>query len=650
MKFPQPRTTKEVQSFLGLTGYFRKFIPYYSRIAKPLSDLLKKNSSFQFKEQEREAFLKLKKCLSEEPVLRIYNRNYGTEIHTDACQDGYGAVLLQKSPTDNQLHPVYYMSKKTTEAERKYSSYELETLAVVEALKKFRIYLLGKTFKIVTDCSALQQTMRKQDLMPRIARWILFLQDFDYVMEHRAGSRMKHVDALSRHLVMTVVNHDITPKIRKAQDSDEDIQLIKQQLKEGSCEDYCIRNGLVYKQIKGYDLLVIPRPMQGEIIRHAHEKGHFAVKRTEENLKQEFCIPNMRSKIEKCIANCLRCILINKKAGKKEGFLHPLTKDDMPLHTYHIDHLRPLESMNKNYKHILAIIDSFTKFVWLYPVKSTTTKEVIEKLELQKTVFGSPSCIISDRGTAFTSNEFEDYCYQEDIRHQKITVGLLRANGQIERVNRTIIPVLAKMAIDDPAKWYKYVPKLQQMLNSTYQRSINRTPFELLIGTKMRTQDDLKMRAALEQEIIYDFEDSRQRMREEARRQIEKVQQENQRQYNLRRRHSPRYQLDDLVAIKRTQLGPGSKLKSNYLGPYRIIKVKSNDTYDIMKEGDQEGSIKTTTCAEYLKKWMESDDLLSSGTDEDAGRPNCGTDGSAGSGIIDKAREESEKAQGGART
>jgi len=384
MKFPQPRTTKKVQSFLGLTGYFRKFIPYYLRIAKPLSDLLKKNSSFQFKEPEREAFLKLKKCLSEEPVLRIYNRNYKTEIHTDACQDGYGAVLLQKSPTDDQSHPVYYMSKKTTEAERKYSSYELEILAVIEALKKFRIYLLGKIFKIVTDCSALQQTMRKQDLMPRIARWILFLQDFDYVMEHRPGSRMKHVDALSRHPVMTVVNHDITPKIRKAQDSDEDTQLIKQRLKEGSYEDYCIHNGLVYKQIKGYDLLMIPKFMQGEIIRHAHEKDHFAVKRTEENLKQEFYIPNLRSKIEKCIANCLKCILINKKAGKKEGFLHPLIKEDMPLHTYHIDHLGPLESTSKNYKHILAVIDSFTKFVWLYPVKSTNTKEVIEKLELQK--------------------------------------------------------------------------------------------------------------------------------------------------------------------------------------------------------------------------------------------------------------------------
>lgn len=129
---------------------------------------------------------------------------------------------------------------------------------------------------------------------------------------------------------------------------------------------------------------------------------------------------------------------------------------------------------------------------------------------MQKSIFGNSGCIISDRGTPFTSSEFEDYCNKENIQHAKITVGLPRANGQIERINRTIIPVLAKMSIEEPTKWFKYVPKVQQMLNSTYQRSINITPFELLIGIKMKTQDDIKMRDILEEEMIRDFEDDRQ--------------------------------------------------------------------------------------------------------------------------------------------
>ncbi|XP_018364372.1 PREDICTED: uncharacterized protein LOC108762066 [Trachymyrmex cornetzi] len=126
-------------------------------------------------------------------------------------------------------------------------------------------------------------------------------------------------------------------------------------------------------------------------------------------------------------------------------------RGDIPLHTNHLDHLGPLETIHKNYKHILAVIDAFIKFVWLY-LKTVTSKEAIEKLELQKSVFGNPTRILSDRDTAFTSVEFEDYCYQEDIEHIKVTVDLLRSNGQIERINKTIISVLAKMSLDEPTK------------------------------------------------------------------------------------------------------------------------------------------------------------------------------------------------------
>ncbi|GBN23525.1 Pro-Pol polyprotein [Araneus ventricosus] len=187
--------------------------------------------------------------------------------------------------------------------------------------------------------------------------------------------------------------------------------------------------------------------MQTEIIRNAHERGHTGVKYTEKHLQGYYYIPKLRQKVEKIISNCVHCILINQKRGKKEGLLHPLQKEDTPLHTYHIDHLGPLESTNKNYKYVLAIIDVFTKFVWIYPTKSTTSAEVIAKLEIQKAVFESPFQIISDRGTAFTSGDFADYCAKEKIKHHAITTGLPRANGQIERINQTIISVLSKLSL-----------------------------------------------------------------------------------------------------------------------------------------------------------------------------------------------------------
>ena len=606
LKFPEPTNLKQIQSFLGLTGYFRKFIQNYSLIAKPLSDLLKKDSKFKFGEEEVNSFNQLKSLLAEKPVLQIYNPNYETELHTDASLEGYGAILMQKSPNDQNFHPTYYMSRKTTDAEKKYCSYELEALAVINAVKKFRVYLLGIRFKIVTDCSALEKTMQKKDLSTRVARWALLLQEFDYVIEHRSGTRMAHVDALSRFPinVFSISLDNILPKLKLAQDSDDAIKAIKELLKVTNHEDYCDRNGILYKFVKGKELIVVPDSMQTEIIRNAHEKGHSGIKYTEKYLQDYFFIPKLRQKVENIISNCVHCILVNHKRGKKDGLLHPLYKEDTPLHTYHIDHLGPLQSTNKNYKHVLAIIDAFTKFVWIYPTKSTTSAEVIAKLEIQKSVFGSPVQIISDRGTAFSSEEFADYCSKEKIKHHLITTGLPRANGQVERINQTIISVLSKLSLEDPTKWYKYTNELQQTINSTYQRSIDTTPFELLFGTKMNVDGPNKLKEMVEAEFQAHFETQRDELRKHAKQQIFKIQDENRKTYNLRRREPKRsYRPGDLVAIKRTQFGPGLKLKPKYLGPYRITRSKGGNTYDVTKEGSHEGPNCTTTCAEYLKPW-----------------------------------------------
>jgi len=250
-KFPVPTTVKQVQSFLGLTGYFRKFIPAYSKIAKPLSDLTRNDNPFVFEQHQIEAFENLKKLLTESPVLSIFQQGKKTELHTDASQQGYGAVLLQESE-DGKLHPVQYMSKKTTPAEEKYSSYELEVLAVVNALKKFRTYLLGNHFKIVTDCSAFQKTMDKKDLVTRIARWVLLLEEFDYEIVHRPGQRMQHVDALSRYPVAIITNDTLTSRLKRAQQEVEYIQNLKSVIgTNNAAAEFFNKNDILYKYVDG---------------------------------------------------------------------------------------------------------------------------------------------------------------------------------------------------------------------------------------------------------------------------------------------------------------------------------------------------------------------------------------------------------------
>lgn len=196
-KIPVPCNVKEVHSFVALCSYFRKFIQSFSVVAKLLYDLLRKNVLFKFGAVELQTFEELKEKLLKTPVLTIYNSNSETELHCDASVAGFGAVLMQRG-NDKQFHPVFLFSKRTTEVESRYHSFELEMLAIIYALRRFRIYLCGIRFKIVTDCNALTLALKKKDINPRINRWVLELLQYDYVTEHRPGAKMTHVDALSR--------------------------------------------------------------------------------------------------------------------------------------------------------------------------------------------------------------------------------------------------------------------------------------------------------------------------------------------------------------------------------------------------------------------------------------------------------------------
>lgn len=146
--YKPPKNAKEIQRFLGLTGYFRRFIPNYASIAKPLSDLLRQDKAFKFDAQQHEAFERLKQLITERPVLSIFEYGIETEVHTDASKDALAAIMLQRRNADNQFHPVSYMSVKTSIQEQKWSSYELEVYAVVVALRKWRVYLIGNPFKV----------------------------------------------------------------------------------------------------------------------------------------------------------------------------------------------------------------------------------------------------------------------------------------------------------------------------------------------------------------------------------------------------------------------------------------------------------------------------------------------------------------------
>jgi len=615
INFPKPTCVKQVQSFLGLTGYFRKFIPQYSIIARPLSNLLKNEVKFHFDEEQEHAFQQLKNILCQEPVLQLYRANAETELHTDASSQGFGAILLQRNIKDQFFHPIYYASWKTTEAESKYMSYELEVLAIIKALNKFRVYLLGITFKIVTDCQAFSLTMNKKDLCVRVARWALLLEEFNYSIEHRPGKAIRHVDALSRNppcvMIIREDNESLITRLSKAQRSDENLKSIYEMIKHNIDSNFLLQNNILYKKDNDDLLLVVPKAMQREIIKQIHDQGHFATRKVEQLLRKEFWFTGMREKVEKVIRNCIPCILAERKSGKQEGWLHNLPKGSTPLDTYHLDYLGPIPSTKKSYAHLLVVIDSFSKFTWLYPTRSTTSEETIDKLTKQSAVFGNPRQIITDRGTAFTSHMFKQYCANENVQHVLCTTGVPRSNGQVERANRTIIPILSKLSAPKPENWYKYVEQVQQYINASPSRSTGLSPFELLIGKTMRLKDDLKLKELIDSENIKLIQEERNELRERAKKAISKIQEENSRVYNRKRKKPNIYKIGDLVAIKRTQFAPGSKLCTKYLSPYEIVTIKGKDRYNVMRVGEHEGPLSTTTAADYMKPWILTDSDIS---------------------------------------
>lgn len=237
----------------------------------------------------------------------------------------------------------------------------------------------------------------------------------------------------------------LTARLRNAQRDNDNLKEKIKRAREGKLEGYSMQHGLLFKDVGDEPCLVILKSMQLQVIQKAHERG-FAINKTETLVQNDYWIPGLRTKVEKVIRNCIPCILAERRQGKQEGFLNPIEKGSVPLDTFHIDHLGSLPSTKKSYVHILVVMDAFTKFTWLYGTKSTTSSEVIDRLRKQSFIFANPRRIFSDRGTAFSSKEFKNYCHEEGIEHTLVTTRVPRANGQVERVNRTLIPLLTKLS------------------------------------------------------------------------------------------------------------------------------------------------------------------------------------------------------------
>ncbi|CAN6712838.1 unnamed protein product [Malus baccata var. baccata] len=193
---PSPTSVREVRSFLGHVGFYRRFIKDFSKISNPLCRLLQKDVPFQFDEECESAFKQLKEKLTSAPIIVPPDWSLPFELMCDASDYALGAVLGQRK--DKQLHVIYYASRTLNDAQLNYSTTEKELLAVVFALDKFQSYLIGTKVIIYTDHAVLKYLLTKKEAKPRLIRWMLLLQEFDIEIRDKKGSENVVADHLSR--------------------------------------------------------------------------------------------------------------------------------------------------------------------------------------------------------------------------------------------------------------------------------------------------------------------------------------------------------------------------------------------------------------------------------------------------------------------
>lgn len=633
---PPPETVTQLRQFIGLASYFRQFVPKFSQVMAPLYSLTSGNGKLDWKPEHEAIRRRIVSILTNEPVLSIFDPERETELHTDASATGYGGMLLQK--IDAVPHVIAYYSHRTTSAESKYHSYELETLAVVNAVKHFRHYLHGRKFIVVTDCSSLKSARKKLDLTPRVHRWWAFLQSFDFDITHRDGKHMAHVDFFSRNPtpVKASKTFDKTePKqihvteisenwLLAEQQRDNDIKklvsdLTDEKLNRDVAKTYELRSGMLYRKIQRYGktrcLPVIPRSLRWSIVHNVHEGLiHLGWEKTLEKMYDFYWFENMSKFVRKFVDNCVTCKVSKSQSGKIQAELHPIPKVAIPWHTVHVDATGKLSGKSDAKEYVFVLIDAFTKFVILHHTHHIDTASSIEAVAKSVSLFGPPTRLIADQGRCFASQEFRTYCDSIKVKLHLIATGSSRANGQVERVMSTLKNMLTA-AESSERSWQDALPDVQLALNSSFNRVTQSSPLELLIGKVSRP-----VAVMLADDIEHDVDMDQ--ARSTAVTNMRKMSDYDKTRFDQTKAKIVPFCVGDFVLLKNEERNQ-IKLDPKYKGPFKVIEVLDNNRYTLKALSSR----RTYKYAHDRLRKMPSNDIE---TDDDNDNDNDDNDNDKG--------------------
>lgn len=435
--FPLPKSPKQIRRYIGMTGWYRQFIPNFADLAAPLTDCLKRSKDFKITPEAEISFKKLKEALISAPVLVQPNFAKPFTIQCDASRVGVGGVLTQ-TDEEGKEHPIAYVSMKLNKNQKNYTVTELECLAAIVCLKKFRPFVEGLPFKIITDHSSLRWLMSQNDLSGRLGRCSLKLLSFDFEIEYRKGSVNVVPDALSRLSVDEI--HVPSPPIATEIDlnseffQSEDYENIRSEVLKSPQRfpDTVVSEDYIYQRVKfrtgenededGLWRLWLPKGLREQVVANNHNcvtcHGGFA--KTLNRIREKYFWPNMSLDIKNLISNCEVCKAVKHPNRILRPPMGKAMVTERPFQRIYMDLLGPYPRTKLGNCMVFVAIDHFTKYIFLKPLKRATSGLIIKFLE--ESIFhqfGVPQFIHSDNGKQFVSTLMSDFLNAYGVAHIK---------------------------------------------------------------------------------------------------------------------------------------------------------------------------------------------------------------------------------------